>query len=144
MKKICKTCKLEKDISYFAKHSCNSVSHKRYYQAHCKECTHNSYLKLHPKKIAQTTKDNHLRTAFRMTEAEYLKKLSEQNGVCAICKKPETVLIFGKIIALSVDHNHETNKNRGLLCAKCNRGLGCYIDSPELLIAASQYLRSYE
>lgn len=49
-----------------------------------------------------------------------------QNGVCAICGKLETALFKpgGSIRALSVDHNHRTNKVRGLLCGHCNSSVG--------------------
>jgi len=41
---------------------------------------------------------------------------------------------------LSVDHNHETNKIRGLLCNHCNIGLGNFKDSTTLLSLAIEYL----
>jgi len=47
--------------------------------------------------------------------AEYEKRLAEQGGVCAICKRPPKP---GK--RLNVDHNHRTLKCRGLLCGPCN------------------------
>lgn len=39
-----------------------------------------------------------------------------------------------------VDHFHDNGAIRGLICAKCNRGLGLFDDSPTLLLAAAQYL----
>lgn len=66
-----------------------------------------------------------------------------QNGVCAICKKPETAIIRGKVLELAVDHCHETGKIRGLLCTKCNQGLGKFLDSPNLLMEAALYLESH-
>jgi hypothetical protein len=63
-----------------------------------------------------------------------------QNGVCAICKKPETTMKLGRVLKLAVDHNHTTNKIRGLLCCKCNRALGLFDDSADLLHAAGNYL----
>lgn len=44
--------------------------------------------------------------------------LIDQHGNnCAICKKPRSA--FKK--NLSVDHNHVSNKIRGLLCYRCNK-----------------------
>lgn len=42
---------------------------------------------------------------------------------------------------LAVDHCHRTNKVRGLLCTKCNLGLGYFADTEELLQQAVTYLR---
>lgn len=72
------------------------------------------------------------------------QKLQEQGGVCAICKKPETAMFKGKPFTLAVDHDHSTNKLRGLLCMSCNRGLGLFKDDSELLLAASQYLKNHK
>lgn len=60
----------------------------------------------------------------------------EQEGRCAVCKRTEDEV--GS--TLHLDHCHATGKLRGLLCADCNRGLGSFRDSPENLIAASEYL----
>jgi hypothetical protein len=42
---------------------------------------------------------------------------------------------------LHIDHNHTTGKVRGILCTNCNRGLGHFKDSPDLLQKAIQYLK---
>lgn len=60
--------------------------------------------------------------------------LTDQGGMCPICK---TVLA---VKGSHVDHNHTTGEVRGLLCGKCNTGLGQFSDSPELLLAAAKYL----
>ena len=70
---------------------------------------------------------------------EYDRLLCLQGEVCAICKQPEVCKRRGKILPLSVDHDHATGKVRGLLCTICNRGLGCFKDSPELLRSAAAY-----
>jgi len=81
---------------------------------------------------------------YGITLKEYKKLLKRQNNVCAICKQPETQLAKGrkKIRQLSVDHNHNTTSVRGLLCDKCNRGLGVFRDNPKFLINAAKYLIS--
>lgn len=65
---------------------------------------------------------------------EYEKMLNKQNGGCAICKKKD------KWFRLAVDHCHGTKKIRGLLCSQCNRGLGIFHDSTDLLKHAIAYL----
>ena len=83
-----------------------------------------------------------LQKTYGITLEWYRKILTEQNGVCAICKKLETTQIRGKTIAMSVDHCHTSGKARGLLCTQCNRGLGLFKDDPEILQSAISYLRN--
>ena len=73
---------------------------------------------------------------YNISLEQYDELYIEQNGCCAICKKPENEL--KKI--LCVDHNHKTNKVRGLLCDKCNRGLGYFNDNIIFLNNAGNYL----
>jgi hypothetical protein len=68
---------------------------------------------------------------------DYLKMSSEQSGVCAICGKPNRMKYRRR---LTIDHDHKTNKVRGLLCHHCNMGLGSFGDMPELLEKAASYL----
>jgi hypothetical protein len=81
-----------------------------------------------------------LRTKFGITE-EQLESIREaQGGVCAICERPETMRRNGRLLALSIDHDHYTGQVRGLLCSACNTGIGKLQDSPALLRRALEYL----
>ena len=72
---------------------------------------------------------------FKISHEDYVAKLSKSNGKCDICKKE---CAHGK--ALSLDHDHDTNKIRGMLCAPCNLALGGFTDSVEVLQSAINYL----
>lgn len=65
---------------------------------------------------------------------EYESLLSYQNGVCAICGKPPEKKKLG------VDHDHVSNRIRGLLCKRCNSTLGLVNDDVRLLDALKEYL----
>lgn len=56
------------------------------------------------------------------------------SGVCDLCGGPPT----GR--RLVIDHDHETGQFRGLLCGRCNRGLGAFGDTLEGLRRAVSYL----
>ncbi len=75
---------------------------------------------------------------------EYNKLLQDSNGICAICNQPETKTLKGKIISLSIDHNHKTGKIRGLLCYKCNSVIGFTDENIDLLQKHIQYLQRYK
>lgn len=75
--------------------------------------------------------------------AKYQEMLLAQNGVCAICFKPETSVVNGKIKPLAVDHCHNSEKIRGLLCARCNQAVGLFGEDVNVLTSAIDYLRKY-
>ena len=81
---------------------------------------------------------------YDLTLAAYDDLVAQQGGVCAVCLKPETAKDNknGVVRRLSVDHDHVSGKVRGLLCAKCNAGLGHFDDQPTLLESAAHYLRN--
>lgn len=60
--------------------------------------------------------------------AAYDKLFDTQHGLCKICGDTETTKHgkTGKVVPLSVDHNHVTGEIRGLLCTRCNHGLGLF------------------
>lgn len=88
--------------------------------------------------------DIDLKRKYGITLEWYRNQLFKQNNVCAICKQPEKAVIRGKVIAMPVDHCHKTGKARGLLCTKCNRGLGLFEDNVDFLNNAIEYLKLHE
>lgn len=87
-------------------------------------------------------KNLYLKRAYGVDLAWFNTKMIEQDGKCAICQQPETAIIHGKPISLSVDHCHDKGHARGLLCSDCNRAIGMLKDDPEILRAAIRYLES--
>lgn len=110
----------------------------------CKSCSKNDHHKWrnnNRKSHKVYLKRFSLRKNYGLTLEEYQEILKKQKGKCAICGGVETrKAMFGGPKDLSVDHCHKTGKVRGLLCNRCNNGLGCFKDSVELLRAAAVYL----
>lgn len=65
-----------------------------------------------------------------------------QEGRCAICSvvmRPK-----GKDRdSVAADHDHKTDKPRGLLCMGCNKGLGHFYDDPQIVRRAAAYLEKH-
>jgi hypothetical protein len=85
---------------------------------------------------------------FGLTKQDYWNMHKKQNGVCAICLKPETCISQSSktstVNDLCVDHCHETGKIRQLLCNKCNRGLGFFNEDIKSMELAIDYLRRHK
>lgn len=97
------------------------------------------YRKKHPDRCRAAKR----RYTHGITNEEYVRLLKQQNGVCAICHQPETMVRGGRVQHLSVDHSHATGEVRGLLCVGCNTALGSMKDNEEHLLAAVEYLKNY-
>lgn len=70
--------------------------------------------------------------------------LEAQSHACAICERHiELPVGAGGVRAHEavVDHDHATQTVRGLLCSRCNQGLGAFEDQPERMERAISYLR---
>jgi len=82
---------------------------------------------------------------FGLTEEQFIEKWDSQNRVCAICENPDSLnYSTHPEFNISIDHNHDTGKFRGLLCINCNLGIGHFRDNPKLLGKAIQYLAKTE
>jgi hypothetical protein len=78
-----------------------------------------------------------LQMKYGVTPIEYVAMLAGQDGACAICRLPAAENVHGR---LHLDHDHATERVRGLLCEKCNMGLAKFRDQPAFLRAAADYL----
>jgi len=135
--KKCYKCGLEKPFELFDKNKAKPDGRS----TECKQCRkevkqkqlESDYLGTRLKERA-----NNLKRMFGMSLETYDEKLKAQGGVCAICGG---LCKSGK--RLAVDHNHTTGKIRDLLCGNCNGGLGKFLDNPELLLKAADYLKEH-
>lgn len=114
---------------------------------YCKKCE-SKYQKDRAKnpQVKADNKNRLLKNFFGLTLEEYKAKFDEQNGLCAICNKPEVKLHHrtGEIIALAVDHDHKTGKVRKLLCHRCNLLLGNCEEDIDILKAMIAYLTQFQ
>ncbi len=76
---------------------------------------------------------------YDMTVKAFYAMFFKQEGRCAICSSFIKIGGRGKD-SVSVDHCHMTQHIRGLLCGKCNMGLGYFDDSPAMLVKAAKYV----
>jgi recombination endonuclease VII len=70
--------------------------------------------------------------------------IQAQTGVCQICGTDKPMAPgrgnTGDGGSFSIDHDHATGRFRGLLCSRCNRGIGFFNEDPARLRAAADYL----
>lgn len=110
-------------------------------QSKCKTCVGNSTMQVrewrtrNPEAAAANRQRSRVKV-YDLTIDEYNALLDKQDSACAICRKTEP----GGKGRWHIDHNHETGKVRGLLCAMCNVGLGNFYDDIALLSGAIKYL----
>ncbi len=99
-----------------------------------KEYRHNYYIN---KK--DWFKDYSRRLRYGLIPGQYEELLKQQNYRCKICFVLNTETPKG----LVVDHNHQTNQIRGLLCNICNSHIVHVVETyPHLLEATKSYLEN--
>ncbi len=136
--RICRVCKIEKPLSAFNKNY-NKVAKKNYTLKKCKSCVGIDFSKYH-REVRRFTK-------YGLTPEEGQKIVNIAGNKCEICGGTEKIKLRGKTRGLCIDHNHDTGHVRGLLCDRCNQGLGKFqVDSKYvyLLEKAMQYIKRKE
>jgi len=128
----CKKCmvNLSLDKYYFNKNG----KDKR--QNVCKKC-----MNIYNYKI---DKNHKLKKAYGITLNDYNKLLVNQKNRCSICGINNNGKYRNKNRAFAVDHCHNTNKIRGLLCSDCNIAIGLLKDNVKYLQSAINYLNKLQ
>jgi len=80
---------------------------------------------------------SNLRRKYGLSPEDYARLLTVQQGGCSVCGASPNEQFWG---VLDVDHDHETDTIRGLLCRRCNIVLGKVTDDPKLLRALAHYI----
>jgi len=135
--KKCTSCKKEKPKELFSW----SNKSKGYKKSRCKDCI--SHIESNRKYARNKGIKNrvpsmfdrrayHLLHTYGLTLKDYDNMVETQNNKCAICDTNTKMLV--------VNHCHKNGKVRGLLCSKCNKGLGMLGDTEESLSKAYSYL----
>lgn len=76
---------------------------------------------------------------YGITKDDYMRMFREQDGRCAICRVEQHRVDR----RFAVDHNHITDKVRGLLCPNCNAAIGMLKDNIENMKRAIAYIEHY-
>lgn len=150
--KKCSKCKQIKSLDQFSKDRTSNIG----YKSRCKFCISldkkqalTKYRLTNPAKTIKKFRNkleyrrncNYLKYGINLYQYEEL--LKSQNNVCAICKNPETMTKKTGILQnLSVDHCHKTGKVRGLLCSKCNTGIGYFREDIKIFENAIEYIQN--
>lgn len=147
LRKTCSKCKVKKSADEFWKQKdgkyglrsacveCLKPQQKKY-NAENSEKRNSARKKYINETPEEKLKDIYLRSKYRITLDEFNGKKKLQNNKCAICgRKPEK---------LCQDHDHISGMVRGLLCQKCNAGIGFLGENIEVLESAIKYLRLWQ
>ncbi len=131
---ICGTCgdvKSVREMSKASPHRCKACSRKAM----------KDWIAKHPKQYERCRRASHMRKKYGITLSEYDAIVQAQAGLCPICRRVLSDT-DPRGFRPHVDHCHETGKTRGVLCGRCNRGLGTFKDSIVLMRNAIEYLES--
>ena len=143
--KTCKKCKTDKEEDSFGK----SKKHADGLLLWCKECT-NEQKRVHYSNWKENNPDAHalkkqkdveyhLGRKYKITLDEYNSLMNQQDYKCSVCGVNQSDVDT----SFAVDHDHITCKVRGLLCFKCNAGIGLLGDSVAGLQKAIDYLQEH-
>lgn len=147
--KRCPRCKQTRCYKLFSldsyaksklKSRCKLCEKKRHKQWHTSHKDHDREYKSRP----ETRKRNRFYTVkaiYGLTYEQWHKLLTSQDFKCAICQAP---LDPDDSTRTHTDHCHKTNIVRGILCKKCNSGLGFFNDDILVLERAIEYLKSVQ
>lgn len=146
--KICFRCKKEKTDPEFRERSAGVL------HSWCKACfgvVSTQWLRDHPTAAKKISAQNRRKNSRRMHESYFVESYGIDfedwarmyeacEGRCPGCTIKLNPNASGRRELVHVDHEHNTGKVRGLLCARCNLALGAARDDPNVLRSLARYL----
>ena len=140
--KHCTRCKEWKDIKEFSE----SKENKSGRSSACMECLRAAdrlRYKNDPERRLRQVKWGMLKWKFGLTKEGWHDLILAQNSRCAICLHRLNLHMKKSIYTPHVDHDHGTGEIRGVLCKRCNQGIGLLQDSSRIIENAAIYLKRY-
>jgi hypothetical protein len=138
----CTKCGIVKNPEDFFADSTKKITGRR---PDCKECNKKKSVDWARKNRKKRTKSQYFWTVkykYNLTEEQYNEFIVGHVGKFAICNTLPKSKRNGKTrIRMHVDHCHKTGKVRGLLCYKCNSGIGLFEDDITRMKSAIKYIR---
>jgi len=140
---ICKICRMNWQRKRKGQPESDTIGVWNKNKTHCKNgheyTSENTRIKPDGSRGCKACHSLHTRKrAYGMKWGDFEIMIKAQKYKCAICKSK-----FQSDTDACVDHDHKTNKVRGLLCNNCNNGLGRFMDNIKYLEAAISYLKTH-
>ena len=136
--RVCSTCKEHKPIEVFPKMGGKRIGERNSVCTPCRTAYSRVRRKAEPDLVSKIERRSKLKTQYGISVEQYGEMLASQGGVCAICASKEP---GSRMKHFPIDHCHTTGVIRGLLCTKCNRGLGLFNDNTNRMERAVKYLK---
>lgn len=139
--KVCVACGERKSIEEFHITGKPNSLGQRYRNSECKVCHYQRTKRsrgANPEIWGRYGFKRSLQARYGITVEQYEAMRLAQNNRCAICGSIPSGR--GPQGNLHVDHDHETGQVRGLLCGRCNTGLGQFRHDSRFLQKAAEYL----
>ena len=91
-------------------------------------CSHTKRYNTRNAKRTEQSRINAVRSHVRNIDHERL-------GICPLCQRAKLLV---------KDHDHISGRKRSKICSSCNTGLGLFLDDPDLLNRAAEYLKYWK
>lgn len=135
--KHCKWCTTTKPVSEF------SFDAGKRLKSRCKLCENarmRAYRRANPEKMRALDRKIYARTAGQVRLVTMVRRYGITTAQAQAVIQCRMCDICGRDCKVVIDHCHQEEKPRGVLCSSCNAGLGQFRDRPEVLRRAAEYV----